>query len=265
MGFNDVFGVEGGLSLPRSKYEQMLAHAQLEAIGPGLVRRVAHRKIGAFTGFEGFFDRPGPFRVTPRGDRVELVFAPGALSSVSPAELRAASTRPPPAPGVTVHAAERWRERVVPHLRGAEDSSQSIREWLARSQEVHVPFETREAVKHYQLDTSNPATGWVRFTLDTADDSPRVLTITTLASFVATYSDETRQRLTKERQARAAEVSVRPLGSAGVWQAVDPDQEEWEVTTRAGTPIRCSCPDFQYKAGPAGIPCKHMLAVRARS
>lgn len=49
------------------------------------------------------------------------------------------------------------------------------------------------------------------------------------------------------------------MAERGWWYCCNLDGEVYEVSLTG-----CDCPDHTYRSGPAGMPCKHMIALRKR-
>lgn len=65
------------------------------------------------------------------------------------------------------------------------------------------------------------------------------------------------------RLARAQQVrtSYRFRSFGDIVIVTSPEGKKYRVNKSLGT---CTCPDFLYRCAPAGIPCKHVIAVRKR-
>jgi len=273
MAFNDCFVTNtGALSLPQEKFDRMLQGQQLVWVDSAHhhVARMLHKKIGAFREGQEVLDSSDWLQVSPaEGGRVELLRVKrpsleemAAALEQGPPKTKQAASKTPSLPSrtieVTQHALERWQERVLPYLAGVRGDKKSLLEALERAVQVARPCDHSEGKGYYRLETGAVPPGWIEFVLADEDFDPRVVTVTTQAGFDAKFPLSQRVTLSAARRSRAAKLKL----SASSWDVSDPDGKTWQVTQIGPTRFSCSCPDFEFKSGPARVSCKHIWRVR---
>jgi hypothetical protein len=255
MGFRDVWQEGDGISLPTLKFEQMVSSRQLVRRSDGMYEANLDRKVAAFDGFETFFDERGPYSARPNDERVIVTRCETPIQSVKAVATAALS--------IPEHPRARWRERVVALGLAQDDSDAEMLAWLRRASPRLEVAEQRADIAYFRAAAPAPAE-WIEFVvaLDGTGKPTRIVTIATAQSQAERLPPAELEQMSRDRRARAQAVTIEALAE-GRWRAHDPDGAHWEVTARPGDSYACSCPDFRYKSGRAGIACKHIEAVRA--
>ena len=278
MAFNDCSVTEdGALDLPREKFERMVEQGHLCWIDGIHVQRDLTRNAGAFAAGEHILASPAWLRVTHL-DRRTRIFPVDTPQTESP------PPRPPmprtPATGfrqaaeieVTLHAMERWKERVMPFVNGTDDTNTSIGEGFRFARVVANVAEQRGEFSYHRWIPDGSAVGWIEFVVaDACTPLARIITVETERSLGEHFPPHERRKLSDARRGRAAGIAIQSDADEHVdhintgWTARDPDGEVWRVVRAEGGPhasYACTCPDFAYKAGRAHVSCKHIWAAR---
>lgn len=260
MGFNDCFVTNtGAVSLPQDKFDRMLQSQQLVWVDNQHhhVARMLHKKIGDFREGQEVLDSSDWLQVIrTAADRVELL----RVDRPSIEEMAASLQQDPPRRvEVTRHALERWQERVQPYLAGVQGDNESILAALEQAVQIARPCDQSEGKGYYRLETGTVPPGWIEFILaDDDDPDPRIVTITTQAGFDEKFPRSQRIKLSSARRDRAKRLSL----AASSWDVCDPGGSVWRVARLGPQRFVCDCPDFEFKAGPARVSCKHIWRVR---
>ncbi len=273
MAFNDCFMTNAGaVSLPQEKFDRMLQGQQLVWVDTPHrhVARMLHKKIGAFREGQEVLDSSDWLQVSHvQGGRVELLQAKrpsleemATSLAQEPHKTKEAVANIPHTSSrtteVTQHALERWRERVEPYLAGVQGDKKSLLAALERAVQVVRPCDHFEGKGYYRLETGAVPPGWIEFVLADDDFAPRVVTVTTQAGFDAKFPHSQRVKLSAARRSRARQLQL----STSSWDVSDPDGKTWKVAQIGPTRLSCTCPDFEFKSGPARVSCKHIWRVR---
>lgn len=270
MAFNDILELpNGAISLPTDKVERMIAQGQLVAVERGHLARDLRRSVGEFRVGGAVLAWGGWLQSCESAGRTTLlpVPKPSLSTRIEPAAPVASRIKTGSAVlqiTVTAHAAERWMERVAPHIPQG-SRSRSIQDAYRDARPIDNPAEHREDHLTLRLIWPDVGVGWIELIVaDGHSPIARIITIETEASHAEAFPLHTRLKWSAERRARSQAVKLGEARGEGTWSANDADGA-LRVVSRSSQDDgcwACNCPDFAFRAGRARVSCKHIWAVR---